>query len=99
MATATYFFSMNNSKSDARIYRMDPPYEGFDRVVVSKRGGHPKETFIFGIKPDDKIDWDELPGSRKGTWTHAQILEGIGYQVITPTSHPPKSHHPTDDAP
>jgi len=98
MKTATHVSSSPDWDGDARTYKMDPPYEGFDQVTVSKIS-HPKETYIYGVDSSGEIDWDELPGSRKGTWTHTQILEGIGYQVITPTSHPPKSHHPTDDAP
>jgi len=86
MATATYVSSPKGWDGDAHIYQMEPPHQGFDQVVVSPLdNGLTTETYIFGLAPDGEVNWDELPGSRKGSWAHAQILESIGYQIVTPT--------------
>lgn len=40
------------------------------------------ETYIFAADEDGQIaSWSELPGSMKGTLSHAEALEGAGYEV------------------
>lgn len=68
---------------EAALYRMVPEYEGNGYVVVSKTSVlGPPETYMFpGNAHGEVTDWGELEGSRRGTWTHEEILEGIGYTV------------------
>lgn len=66
-----------------QLYRLDPPLEGHEYVVVSAATvlGEP-ETYIFAADPDGTItDWVELDGSFKGALDHEAALRGAGYEV------------------
>lgn len=78
----------------AHLYRLDPPLNGHEHVVVSaleaprhdpKRGGTAMhaETFIFAANEHGVLDYDmaELPGSTVGTLDHREALLGAGYEV------------------
>lgn len=45
------------------------------------------ETYIFKAKPQGDVfevaDWVELPGSARGTLDHNEVLNLIGYEVIS----------------
>lgn len=67
----------------AALYQMVPEYEGNSYVVVSKTSVlNAPETYMFpGNIHGEVTSWGELEGSRRGIWTHKEILEGIGYTV------------------
>lgn len=69
----------------AKIYQTDPPLEGHEFVRVSKAvvplTG--PETYVFACSAEGEIlDWRELEASRWGEYTHEEILEGAGYEVV-----------------
>jgi hypothetical protein len=42
------------------------------------------ETYIFAANESgDVTDWGELEGSRKGTLSHAVVLDNIGYTIVS----------------
>lgn len=87
MNKAEYIKSMKNFKSDARLYELEVPLEGYSHVIVSKIENAPDtgegETYIFGYDlEDDYVNWSELPGSTKGDYSHEEVLEDAGYTVV-----------------
>ena len=84
MNTATYIGKVKSFMGDARIYRMEPPYEDSEYVVVSgvdvPFSG--PETYIFKSDADGSVkDFGELPGSFRGDINHARALRNAGYEV------------------
>lgn len=85
MATATKVKSVSGWTGQAALYKLDPPYEGEDHVIVSATvapftGG---ETYIFSATPEGEVkDWGAMPGSLRGTLSHAEVLESAGYEVV-----------------
>ena len=83
---ATLIKNLTGWNGDARLYRMDPPYQGNDHVVVSGittafDTGTP-ETYIFKSDPDGRVDdYCELQGSFRGAVDHARALKGAGYSI------------------
>lgn len=66
-----------------RLYRLDPPLEGAEHVVVSAAviAGEP-ETYIFAANKEGWIlDFSELTGSVKGTLSHLTALQRAGYEA------------------
>lgn len=87
MKTATYVGQANGMRTDARIYRLNPPLEdsGAELVIVSAldEGGRLRETFIFACSEDgEPADLGELPGSIGGVADHAAALRGLGYAIV-----------------
>ena len=80
-------------RADARLYRVEPPYQGHDFLVVSAAvvpftGA---ETYIFAATAETAVteqpsSWLELGGSSRGTLSHAEVLNYIGY-VVTQHAH------------
>ena len=80
---------------DARVYELSEPLGGFKNVIVSATTvmftGQP-ETYIFGAKKAEKkdqdgnewvcADWGELDGSYQGGLSHAEALDGAGYEIV-----------------
>lgn len=91
MNTAKLIKRMEKFRGDARLYTLSTPWEGQHEVIVSKVTvmGEP-ETFIFGydIETDDVAHWAELRGSRRGEWSHREILSGIGYEIVEKSTNP-----------
>ena len=82
-------------RGHAALYKLSTPmvYEGymedsteeFDYVVVSQSqvpfSG--PETYIFGADKNGKVlNWSELDGSRRGSYSHAAVLGFAGYEVV-----------------
>ena len=72
-------------RGDARLYKLNPPFENnIKYVVVSATipiyGG--PETYIFEANREGKVrNWGELKGSFKGDLDHGRALRGMGYEV------------------
>ena len=85
--TATFVKQLRggNWGGDARLYRLDPPMDGVEHVIVSAVHvlGLP-ETYIFSARADgsDVVSWTELNGSFKGDLDHARALRNAGYDVL-----------------
>jgi hypothetical protein len=93
--TATKIRKLAGWKSDAALYRTEPPLDGNEYVVVSAvdlanrfpvYDGAPRsmqiETYIFAADKDGAVsDYCELSGSMKGTLDHADALRDAGYEL------------------
>ena len=86
--------SLDNFRGEAILFRVEPPLESYDYVVVSAI--NPKimegmgefkylfqpETYIFGAAPDGTVlDWHELPGSFQGAMDIPRALAQAGYEI------------------
>ena len=84
--------SFYSFRGEAILFRMEPPLEGHQYVVVS--AVHPKppdlrytdmfvpETCIFAADPDGHvIDWHELDGSFRGAMDIPRALAQAGYEI------------------
>lgn len=79
----------------ASLYRLDPPLEGSEYVVVSALASAPSydpkapggvaivgETLILPASPlGERLNGPELAGSQRGTTDHAVALLSAGYEV------------------
>jgi hypothetical protein len=87
---------LGSFRGEAELFRMEPPHEGHEYVVVSaikpKPTGMPEidnipglldpETYIFGAHSDGVVaEWCELPGSFEGAMDIPQALRNAGYEV------------------
>jgi hypothetical protein len=95
MKTATFIKKLDDFRGDARLYKLSDPmvYESYyddeknksyDYVVVSSANVpfSGPETYIFGAdKKGEVVDWMDLPGSRRGSYSHEDVLEAAGYKV------------------
>ncbi len=89
--TATFIKKIDNDTSDQKLYKMNPPLDGCEYVVVSgvNAMGTGPETYIFGADSKGKIrDWDELDGSFRGSIDHEQALQDAGYGTALPAGSP-----------
>lgn len=83
--------NLPNYNGTAHLYRVDPPLEGNEYVIVSAvtlpfldlfPDMERDETYIFPATKDGGVaDWGELDGSMKGTLDHAEALANAGYEV------------------
>ena len=84
MNTATHIRDLSNFTGQAALYRMEPPHEEHEFVIVSAVS-HPiigVETYIFAADSSGAVTgWSELPGSFKGAMDHDRALNGAGYEV------------------
>lgn len=87
MSTATFITRLDGWLTDARLFELSSPHEGYDFVIVSANA---QETYVF---PADhrgtQLSHVEMPGSRKGQVSHTDVLCGMGYEpgVLEPTDH------------
>lgn len=89
MARAILVKSLTGWTGEACLYRVDPPIgcweteKSYEYVVISATVAYSgPETFIFGSDSQGNVDdFEELPGSRKGTLSHSKILEELGYNI------------------
>jgi len=75
-----------DSTASQAIYRLDPPLDGHNHVLVSAVTVAlcGPETYIFGSDENGNIeDWGELNGSYRGGLDHAAALKNAGYEVTT----------------
>ena len=71
-------------RGHAEVYRLDPPHEGREYVMVSAVDafGAGPETYIFPASEDGKVtDWLEMEGSFKGALDHVGALRNAGYEI------------------
>ena len=85
--------SLDTFRGEAILFRMEPPLESYDYVVVSAINPKPvevgaftdlfqPETYIFGADPDGTVlDWHELPGSFQGAMDIPRALAQAGYEI------------------
>jgi len=93
LGTATFVRKVTDWRSDARLYRVDPPitYDNWgggapkttDHVIVSAVLAYSgPETYIFPAMADgEAINMGELDGSQRGDVSHEEALEAAGYEV------------------
>lgn len=74
----------------AHLYRMVPPLEDYEHtpheyVVISSTISYTgPETYIFPASSEGEItDYAALPGSRKGTLNHLDVLSELEYILVT----------------
>ena len=73
----------DNLNQHAAVYFLSVPWAGHSFVWVSKiRNMFAEETYVFASTPEGEVtDWMELGGSRRGDYTHAEVLGGMGYTI------------------
>lgn len=82
---------LDNFRGEAWLFRMEPPYEEHDYVIVSaidlqlvrlvRYGG--SETYMFAATPQGDVkDWHELPGSFQGDKDIPRALRNAGYEIV-----------------
>lgn len=81
VGTATLVASSVDGMSDARVYRVEPPLEGHEHVIVSAVDWFVTETYIFPSDGVSVTEWGELDGSFKGGVDHERALRNAGYEV------------------
>jgi hypothetical protein len=96
MNTAHKIKKLDGFQGEAELFRMEPPHEGYDYVVVSAITSRPtgmpeidnipglldSETYIFGANAEGEVvDWSDLPGSFKGAMDIPQALLNAGYVI------------------
>ena len=89
--TATMIKKLSGFRGDARLYRLSVPLvdeysdddASYEYVVVSATVAYSgAETYIFGANESGDIeDWQELPGSFRGSLDHAEALRRAGYII------------------
>lgn len=76
----------------ANLYRMDPPFEGFEYVTVFAvdfPGTQHDETVIVGAREDGSaVLMNRLPGSLVGWADHEKALTLAGYEIGEPDPDP-----------
>lgn len=84
MAIAKRIKKMDNFRGIAYLYELDKPHCGHNYIVVSTSDVPFSgiETYIFpATKTGDIVDWGELDGSIRGTSSHTQVLNSVGYDI------------------
>ena len=95
---AKFLEKLKGWNGDAKVFKLDPPLE-YERCygdefvtdtatyVIVSAVNTGDVTYIFKAKPRgdvfDVADWCELPGSARGTLDHNEVLNLIGYEVIS----------------
>lgn len=90
---ATQVKTLQGWIGDARLFKLSPPYDGNEYVIVSAviADGIP-ETYIFQANQDGEVEiWGEIDGSIKGVLSHADALAGAGYKIIPASTGPAPS--------
>ncbi len=80
--TAKLVKNLDGWRGEARLYRLAPPLDGNEYVVVSATNAmfSGPETYIFASDEAGKVDcYGELDGSFRGGLDHAKALRGAGY--------------------
>lgn len=87
---------LDTFRGEAILFRMEPPLEEHEYVVVSAIAPRPlewmgslgyadmfqPETYIFGADPDGHVvNWRELPGSFQGAMDIPRALAQAGYEI------------------
>lgn len=87
-ATATLIKDkLEGFRGHAALYRLTPPIKDYEYVIASavttmQFGGDGPETYLFPATAEGEIvNFGELPGSMKGTLSHAEALLNAGYSL------------------
>jgi len=87
MKKAEFIKSLGGSwNGDARLYKLTPPLDGAEYVVVSAVvpffSG--PETYIFPSNKKGEVEsWmEEMEGSFRGALDHVEALGNAGYEVV-----------------
>lgn len=85
--------NMTNFRGAAALYHVEPPLPDYNdkehsyvvaSAVIAPFGG--AETYLFPADKDGNVmDWGEMPGSQKGTLSHEEVFEGLGYGYVIAT--------------
>jgi len=81
---ATWVKRLDRFNGHAALYKLDPPFDGHEFVVVSDVDVmfSGPETYIFPATASGEVtDWIELAGSFRGGRDHARALSGAGYRL------------------
>lgn len=82
---ATFVENASGFRGDARVYRLDPPFEGNETVVVSAITSAfdtgRAETMVFPYADGSVTDWGELAFSPD--LDHEAALRDLGYGVAS----------------
>ena len=73
---------LDRFKGYARLYRVNPPLDGHEYVIVSATvvPWSGPETYIFAADVSGAVtSWDELDGSYRGGLSHTKALQNAGY--------------------
>ncbi len=87
MKTATKVRDLHGTHGRQFLYKLSEPhadYEGetHEYVVVSTSSMMGLETYLFPSNElGDITSWCEMPGSQKGTGSHREVLNALGYEV------------------
>lgn len=97
--TATFVKQNDDMRSDARMYRLDPPLDDEAQVLVSAASLRDStETYIFPCDDDGNVtSWSEMRRSQKDTLSHAKVLSDLGYTVLGGDDIPLKPSVPLDE--
>jgi hypothetical protein len=91
MNRATLIKKLEDFRGEAGLYKMEPPLERHEYVVVSavtvpSYRDEPlienTETYIFPANESGEVtDWIELRGSLRDTLSHRDALTAAGYEL------------------
>lgn len=84
MNTATLVKQLEGFTGEASLYRLNPPMDGNEFVVVSATVAmfSGPETCIFPADETGEItNYSEQDGSYKGGLSHAEARRGAGYTI------------------
>ncbi len=89
--TAIHIKDMVGWQGHASLYKLSEPHaesswgnddpKAYDHVIVSAA-----ETYIFpaaGPDADEPVSFGEMPGSLRGTMSHAEALANAGYDIVS----------------
>lgn len=89
MKTATLIIEDLGWRGRASVYRLSEPHKGYDgpptRHVIVSAVNHSfaHETYLFPCNAEGKASsMLEMPGSLKGTTSHAEALAAAGYSIV-----------------
>lgn len=96
--TATHIKDMVGWQGHASLYKLSEPHaeynwgdgepKTYDHVIVSAAFAmfSGPETYIFpaaGPDADEPVSFGEMPGSIRGTMSHAEALANAGYDIVS----------------
>lgn len=74
--------TLHDFRGIAFLYRLDPPYENHEYVIVSQVHGMFNETLMFPATKEGTVsDWLEIIGWRDAP-SHVEFFDRIGYSIF-----------------
>jgi len=75
-------------RGKASLYKLDPPLKDYngnshEYVIASTADVFSGvETYLFpSNEAGEVVSWSELPGSKRGGYSHVEIFDDLGYTV------------------